>query len=107
MIIVVNHTRLAGKYALDRNQGNTSKQSLVGLGERLSGKCPLCNGSITEGGELVVCPSCLTVYHLRCIDEILSYNKNPDSSFKCVICGHDIPVATIKKLKEGGLVGGK
>ena len=101
MIIVINHSKLIEKYLPTYQHGNTGKKSLIGIGERLSGKCIICGEPIKEGGELVVCPFCLTVYHLACIEGIMSYNQIQDSpSFKCIRCGRDIPLAEIKKLKS-------
>lgn len=50
-----------------RGRGTPPATTVLRPGGVLGKRCLICMGSVDEGGEFILCPRCLNVYHLDCV----------------------------------------
>jgi len=69
-------------YRIEKGLGNKVKIKIPKT-LSLEVKCPIDQGEPLNDGEVVaICPNCYTVYHLKCIKEVLKSNTD----VSCFVC---------------------
>lgn len=64
-------------------QSENALTIMVNINDVLLSKCPICMGKVEPIEEFTFCPSCLTPYHISCINGLLKSVPNE----KCWNCG--------------------
>jgi len=102
MIIVINERRLIEISMSPLYSSGQIRKNMfqITVGDRISKKCLICQGDIKDGGEFVVCPYCLNIYHLSCVEDVIHHNKLNSREFKCLYCGNNIPLDFVEKFDK-------
>ena len=87
---------LKGRRRPDRLRGFTSR-----LGPAVPEKCLICQGDITLGGGVVLCPYCGSTYHFECLKTLSEESEVPMEELQCFYCGKKLPMSLILELAGG------
>ncbi len=78
-----------------RRGGNTVRAR---LGSAVPDRCLICQGSILEGGKIVMCPYCGSVYHLECLKAAAEGSGAPLAEVQCFYCGRKMMLPEVLDL---------
>ena len=82
---------------VERKSGFTAR-----LGSAVPEKCLICQGEITVGGRIVMCPYCGSVYHFDCLKMLSEEGGIPLEDLECLYCGKKLPMRMILELAGEG-----